>query len=401
MRVLISGAGIAGPALAFWLQRAGADVTLVEQASGPRQGGHAVDIRGAARTVIERMGLRAAIRANQVDERGIAMIDATGRALVEMSADMFGGEGIVAEIEIARGDLARVLYDATAHTCTYRFGARIVALHQDDAGVDVRFADGTADRFDLVVGADGVHSGVRALAFGPEHEFVRPLGGYTAYFTVPDPGDLRNQLLMFRAPGRRVVALRPERGGTAKAMISFVDPTEGYDRLSRTDQQRILVERLTGAGWKTSDLLAAMPAADDFFFDSISQVRVQRWARGRVVLLGDAGFCGSPLTGLGTSMSLVGAYVLAGELGRLEPPEAAFAAYQELMAAYVTNGMQLPPGGLRGFAPQTGLMIRMSALSMRMMDRWPMKAILAKQFSKADAISLPDYSRNRPPAHRP
>jgi 2-polyprenyl-6-methoxyphenol hydroxylase-like FAD-dependent oxidoreductase len=135
-----------------------------------------------------------------------------------------------------------------------------------------------------------------------------------------------------------------------------------------------------------------MPGAPDFYFDILAQVRVQQWWRGRAVLLGDAGFCGSPLAGLGTSMSLVGAYVLAGELAAARRPEEAFAAYQQRMAAYVASGLELPPGGMRAFAPNSRLWIRARALSMRMMGVWPMKALLEKQFSKADAITLPDYA---------
>jgi len=393
MRVLISGGGIAGPALAFWLHRAGADVTVVERAAGPRPGGHAVDVRGVARGIVQQMGLMPAINENRVDERGIALVAANGRRMAEMSADLFGGEGIVAEIEIARGDLARILYEATAADSTYRFGDRIVALEQDADGVDVTFASGGTGRYDIVVGADGVHSAARALAFGPEEEFVRGLGGYVAYFTVPDPGDLENWFLMYNAPGGRVAGLRPERGGTAKASLSFLAPHGQFDRLSRAGQERILTERLTGAGWRVPELLAAMPAAPDFYFDSVCQVRVDKWWRGRVVLLGDAGYCGSPLAGLGTSMSLVGAYVLAGELAAASgAPEAAFAAYQGQLAAYVEKGLELPPGGINGFAPKSNLMIRLRALSMRMMGVWPMKGMLRKQFSKAEAITLKDYA---------
>ena len=398
MRVLISGGGIAGPALAFWLHRAGADVTVVERAAGPRPGGQTVDVRGVARGVVKRMGLMPAIDDNRVDERGFALVAADGRRLAEMPADMFGGEGIVAEIEIARGDLARILYEATAAGSTYRFGDRIVALEQDAGGVDVTFASGDTGRYDIVVGADGVHSAVRALAFGPESEFVHGLGGYTGYFTVPDPGDLDHWCQMYNAPGGRVAMLRPDRGGTAMAILSFLGPDERYDRLSRAEQERIITERLTGAGWKVADLLAAMPGSPDFYFDSVSQVRVDKWWRGRVVLLGDAGYCGSPLAGLGTSMSLVGAYVLAGELAAAGgEPETAFAAYQGQLAAYVAKGLELPPGGISGFAPKTRLMIRLRTLSMRMMGVWPMKGIVRKQIGKAEAITLKDYdlSANR------
>jgi 2-polyprenyl-6-methoxyphenol hydroxylase-like FAD-dependent oxidoreductase len=138
-----------------------------------------------------------------------------------------------------------------------------------------------------------------------------------------------------------------------------------------------------------------MRAAPDFYFDEISQVKVERWARGRVVLLGDAGYCGTALAGMGTSMSLVGAYVLAGELAAAARPEDAFAAYQEQMAAYVAQGTELPPGGVKMFAPNGRIMIRMRALSMRMMSVWPMKGLLEKQFSKAEAITLKDYGQLR------
>ncbi|MBM2622914.1 FAD-dependent monooxygenase [Actinoplanes sp. LDG1-06] len=389
-RVLISGGGIAGPALAWWLTRSGADVTIVEKAPGPRPGGHAVDIRGAARGVAERMGLMPAIVDSRVDERGIALVDARGRRMAAMPAGLFGGEGIVAEIEIARGDLSRILLDATATTTAYRFGDRVTGLRPDGDGVDVTFASGGTERFDIVVGADGVHSGVRALAFGPEASYVRPLGGYGAYFTVPDPGDLANWFLMFNAPGGRVAGVRPERGGTAKASLSF-RTSQRHGRLDRAAQQRLLAERFAGVGWRVPSFLAAMPGAGDFYFDSIDQVRVERWARGRVVLLGDAGYCGSPLAGLGTSLSLVGAYVLAGELAEATSPEAAFAAYQATMAAYVADGTRLPPGGMAGFAPGSRLAIRLRAASMNSMGRWPMKQLLARQFGKAEAIDLKPY----------
>ncbi|WP_250033239.1 FAD-dependent monooxygenase [Paractinoplanes maris] len=390
MRVLISGAGIAGPALAWWLHRAGADVTVIEKAPGPRPGGHAVDLRGAARTVVERMGLMPDVLAHRVDERGFALVDEHGRRRASMPAELFGGEGIVAEIEISRGDLTRVLIDATRDQATYRFGDRIAALTQHDDGVDVTFASGGTERYDIVAGADGVHSGVRALAFGPETDYVRPLGGYGALFTVGDPGDLAGWFHMFNAPGGRVAGLRPERGGTAKASLSF-RTRERHGRLDRAAQQRLVTERFAGVGWRVPSFLAAMPDAGDFYFDSIDQVHVDRWHRGRVVLLGDAGYCGSPLAGLGTSMSLVGAYVLAGELTSAGTPMAAFARYQEAMAAYVAEGTQLPPGGMAGFAPNSRLAIRLRALSMGSMGRWPMKQLLARQFAKAEAITLQPY----------
>ena len=392
MRVLVSGAGIAGPALALCLQRSGSEVTVVEQAQRPRPGGQAVDIRGTARDVMELMGLGPAIRAACLDERGLAMIDARGRRRVEMPAEMFGGEGIVAELEILRGDLASILLELTRDGVEYRFGDRITGLDPDADGVQVGFAVGGSERYDVVVGADGVHSGVRALGFGPDADFVRHLGAYTSYFSLPAGGDLDPWFLLYNAPGGRVAGLRPDRDGHAKAYLSFTAPPLPEAEL--LDPVRVVTERMAGAGWRVPELLAAMPAAPDLVFDAVEQVRVERWARGRVVLLGDAGYCGSPLAGHGTSLALVGAYVLAGELAaRPDDPPAAFAAYQRAMQAYVDACTKLPPGGVGAFAPQSRLMIRMRMASMRSMTCWPMRAILEREFSKGGRMVLPEYQR--------
>ncbi len=390
--VLISGAGIGGPALAFWLRRHGFVPTVVEVAPAPRPGGHAVDLRGAGREVVERMGLLDTVRAERVDERGLAYVDSRGRQTARMPADLFDGEGIVAEIEIMRGNLTRILYAATRDGTEYLFDDRIAGLTEDGNGVTATFASGTVRRFDIVVGADGLHSGVRRLAFGPEREFVRHLGGYMAYFTVPDPGNLDHWFLMHGAPGGLVAGIRPENGGTAKAMLSFTSPPLDHDRRDVPRQQEILRAKFTGVGWLVPQILAAMPGAGDFYCDSLSQVHIGQWYRGRTVLLGDAGYCGSPLAGLGTAMALVAAYVLAGELSATpDDHEAAFARYQDEMRAYVKQCQTLPPGGVKGFAPNSALMIRMRDLSMGMMTRWPVRALFAKQFQKADAITLKDY----------
>jgi 2-polyprenyl-6-methoxyphenol hydroxylase-like FAD-dependent oxidoreductase len=388
--VLVSGASIAGPALAYWLRRFGFRPRVVEVAPAVRPGGQAVDIRGVARDVVERMGVLDEIKRVSVDERGMAYVDGRGRRKASLPVDLFDGEGIVAEIEIMRGDLTRVLVEATGGV-EYLFDDRIVGLDQDADKTMVTFASGTRRAFDLVIGADGVHSGVRALAFGPEHDYVRPLGGYIAYFTVADPGNLDHWFLMYNEPGGKGVAIRPENGGTAKAMLSFRSPPLDYDRRDVAAQRRILAERFAGVGWITPSLLAAMDTAPDFYFDSFCQVHVERWWRGRVALVGDAGYCASPLSGLGTSLSLVGAYVLAGELAATPDHEDAFRRYQEVLGEYVKQCQELPPGGIKGFAPDGRLMISMRNLSMRMMNRWPMRAMIAKQFQKADNVALPNY----------
>ena len=391
--VLISGAGIAGPAAAYWLRRAGFRPVVVERAPAPRPGGQAVDLRGAGRTVVQRMGLLERVAEVALDQRGFAFVDARGRVTARMPAGAFGGEGIVSEIEILRGDLCEVLYRASLPDADYRFDDTITALDQDEDGVTVTFEKAPSRRFGLVVGADGLHSTVRRLAIGPDGACIRPLRLYNAWFTVPACIDLDGWFLMYNAPGGLVAGARPGRHeDEIKAALSFRSgplPPHGLDREA---QEELLARRFAGAGWEVPRLLDAMRTSTDFSFDSVGQVHLDTWSRGRVVVLGDAGYCPSPLTGLGTSLSLVGAYVLAGELAAAGGDHrVAFAAYRERLAAYVAQAQQLPPGGVGGFAPDSELMIRMRTASMRWMSRWPLRRLAARQFTKADAIQLPRY----------
>jgi 2-polyprenyl-6-methoxyphenol hydroxylase-like FAD-dependent oxidoreductase len=391
--ILICGAGIAGPALAYWLRK-GFAVTIVERAPVPRPGGQTVDLRGAGRTVIEQMGLMDRARAESVEQRGLALVDASGRTTARVPADSFGGEGIVSEIEILRGDLARLLYEATLPDTEYLFDDTVTGIAQDADGATVTFEKAAPRRFGLVVGADGPHSVVRALAFGPEQDFVHPLGLYTAWFTALDELDLDGWFLMHNAPGGLVVSARPGRvPSEIKAGFSFRSPPLAYDRRDVAAQREVVARRFAGVGWETLRLLRAMRTAPDFFFDSMGQVRLDHWSRGRVALLGDAGYCATPLTGLGTSLALVGAYVLAGEIAAAEGDHhIAFRRYDEVMRPYVSQAQQLPPGGASGFAPSGRLGIRLRDLSMRQMTRWPMRNLLAAQFAKAGDIALPEYS---------
>jgi 2-polyprenyl-6-methoxyphenol hydroxylase-like FAD-dependent oxidoreductase len=183
--VLISGAGIAGPALAYWLSGHGFTTTVVERAPAPRAGGQTVDLRGAGRTVIERMGLMDRVREVSVSQRGIAFVGADGRIAARMPTELFGGEGIVSEVEVLRGDLGQVLYEATVPATEYLFDDTVRGLEQDDEGVTVTFEKARPRRVGLVIGADGLNSAVRGLAFGPHAQYVRPLGCYTAWFTAP------------------------------------------------------------------------------------------------------------------------------------------------------------------------------------------------------------------------
>ncbi|NJP92567.1 NAD-binding protein [Nonomuraea sp. FMUSA5-5] len=343
-RVLVVGASVAGPALAHWLRRWGAEVTVVERAPELRPGGQAVDARGIAKDVISRMGLDSAVRAACTDTAGAYTVDADGQVLETFSAEDDGGDGYIADIEILRGDLSQVLYDATRDGVEYVFGDRIAELAQDADGVDVVFAGGDRRRFELVVGADGLHSALRAMVFGPHERFIRHLGHVLAFYSVPNEFGLDRWLLEYQdqASGRSAL-LRPIQDATrAMAMLSFTSPDFDVDYRDIAAQKVLLRERMTGLGWLTPDILAHLDDTPDFYLDQVAQVVMERWSDGRVALLGDAAFSSSPMSGQGTGLALVGAYVLAGELAAAGwDPAAGFARYEARMRSYVEANQEI------------------------------------------------------------
>jgi 2-polyprenyl-6-methoxyphenol hydroxylase-like FAD-dependent oxidoreductase len=396
--VVISGAGIAGPALAYWLAEYGYHPVVVEIAAGIRSGGQTVDLRGAGRGVVQRMGLVDQMQARCVRQRGAAWVKPDGSRRAEMPVAAFDGNGLVSKLEILRGDVADVLYGATVGRAEYRFGTRITDVVQHGGGAEVALADGTEVRADLLVGADGPHSAVRRLVFGPEERFVKPLGGYHAWFTAPDHVGLDGWFLLYNAAGGLVASMRPDHSPeTSKAGLAFRSAPLVYDRRDLDQQRDMVAARLGGAGWACDELVAAARTASDFYFDAIAQVCMDRWSKDRAVLVGDAGYCPSPLSGLGTSLALVGAYILAGELGPAsdwdrDRVNRALVRYEARMRPYVTNAQRLP-AGISGYAPMSKFQIVANAAVMTWMQRWPFRSVANRLWmTKADGIELPDYA---------
>jgi 2-polyprenyl-6-methoxyphenol hydroxylase-like FAD-dependent oxidoreductase len=391
--VLVAGASIAGPALAHWLHRYGFAVTVVERAPALRPGGQAVDLRGVAKEAVRRMGLLEAVRAACTDTRGMSVVDEWNRPLVELRADMFDGDGFIAEYEILRGDLAEVLYRATEPHVEYLFGQRITGLDQDDSGVAVTLSSGARRRFDLVVGADGLHSGLRALVFGPESARLRDLGHLLAFFTVPNRLRLSSWMHTYAEPHRSAAIRSIHHDSEAMALLAVRGTRADYDPRDSDGQRELLRSRLAGMGWEVPDLLDRMDTATDFYFDSCSQVHLDRWSDGRVVLLGDAAFCASPISGQGTSLAVLGAYLLAGELaGAGGDHAAAFAAYESRMRPIVGITQSFARDNARHFAARNRLGLRVQRTAMRLAGRRPLTTLIARRMEKVvNGVELPDY----------
>ncbi|WP_406230899.1 FAD-dependent monooxygenase [Nocardia sp. NBC_01009] len=396
LHVLVSGGGIAGNAVALQLLRAGIRTTVVERAPEPRPGGQAVDLRGPSREVAERMGLMPGIRKYQLDERGMAYVDENGREFARMPAEMFDGRGPIAEIEITRGDLNQVLLTelATAGAeLDYRYGDWIEELEQNDTGVEVSFASGATERFDLLIGADGVHSATRRLAFGPEEQFTTYLGGYTSFFTIPTPAGTEPGWFTMHSVPRAAVGIRPDADpATSKAIITLRTAADPALRRDVTAQHELIRTMLAEAGWETPAVLSAMATTPDFYFDELARVNMPSLTAGRVTLLGDAGFCGSPMTGMGTAMAIVGAYVLAGEIAATPDDLAgALARYETVVTPFLAKAKALPGGGIKMMLPNSRLGTKMARASMKLMTSRLCKPLVMKMMTDTDDYALPMY----------
>lgn len=391
--ILISGASVAGPALAYWLHRHGHSVTIVEKAAGLRDGGYAVDFRGEVHLrLLREMGVLDDICREQTHTGAMTYVNSAGKRLASMPADLFAGD-----VEILRGDLARILYERTAPFTRYVFGDSIARLDEDADGVTVTFDSGAVGRYDLVVGADGLHSNVRRLAFGPEEGFVSHLGLYCAIFTVPNYLGIDHAGLAFTTPGKVVTVYSARNNTEAKAVFYFGAPLTDIDRRDVAAQQRLLADTFAGNGWESDRLLAMMADAPDFFFDSVSQVRMDGWTRGRVALLGDAAYCPSPLSGMGTGLAMVAAYVLAGELAEADGDHAAaFARYEELMREYVAGCQKQGQGVARMMVPENRAVAWLLRQNYKLMPYLPGKKMIANGVRRtAENIALKTYRVRR------
>lgn len=341
--VLVSGAGVAGATLAHWLTRRGFEVTVVERAAGQRSSGNPVDVKGPAVAVAQQMGIMPRLRAAASEVSEMTFVNSAGRAVARMGLERFQGGAGSQEVEIPRAELAAILLDAARDSAEFLWGDTITGLDDDGTGVEVTFGGAPSRRFDLVVGADGLHSITRELAFGPDRDFVRHMGMYVATLRIDEPFGTDREVLIYNTPGR-AVSVHPTRGHAVAAFIFRHPAVPGYDHRDTGLHKRLVAEAFAGAGWRVPELLDLVRAGDDLYFDSVSQVRLPRWSKGRVTLAGDAASCLS-LFGDGSTLAMAGAHTLAQELAAApSDPQRAFGRYETTHRAVVApklNGYRM------------------------------------------------------------
>jgi 2-polyprenyl-6-methoxyphenol hydroxylase-like FAD-dependent oxidoreductase len=373
LSVLVAGVGFAGLALAHWLNRRGHRPVLMERMDGLRVGGHAVR---DARTRIMTLSV---VRSN-----GRSTYDVPLRPLHEARGDH--------EIEVMRDDLVRILFDAVPNDTEVVFGDAIRSVRQDERSVRVEFDSGSSREFDVVVGADGQHSALRALVFGPERDHVRQLGAHLSIYTIDSPLGLRDRTVLYNEPGRGAAVFTARGNARAKVVLLFRSGRIGIDPADRPAQCDLLRRRFSGMGWETPRLLDALDGAYDYYFDEMAQVRMPRWASGRIGLLGDAAFGPSPLSGQGTSLALIGGYLLAHHLDSAPDVVTAFDRWESGFRASVVQNQRLAADGLAMLVPGSRLGVAIRNQTMRVM---PGLARLGRGFGgrierASRSITLPD-----------
>ncbi|BBJ44868.1 oxidoreductase [Streptomyces antimycoticus] len=352
--VLISGASIAGPALAYWLHRSGCAVTVVEKAGALRAGGYPIDIRGTAIEVVRRMGILPRLRDAHIDSRRCTFLDADGGEVASLSPSAVAGGVEGQDLEVRRGDLAASLYALVRDDVEFLFGDSIDTLDQYGQGFDVTFRSGQRRTFDLVVGADGMHSQTRETLFGPEERFHRYLGYCFAIFTMPNTFGLSREVMMWNTPGKAAALYAVGDDDELHAFLNFHQSEPPLDALRNPDAQRDLVATVfADAGWEVPRMVDALRDADDLFFDTAGQIRMPHWSSGRVALVGDAAYAPSFLTGQGSSLALVGAYMLADAVASHRDHTAAFAAYEHGVREFVAMNQALVDTGGATLFPTT------------------------------------------------
>ncbi|VVJ22306.1 monooxygenase [Amycolatopsis camponoti] len=386
--VLISGASIAGPALAFWLRKAGFAVTVVEKSATIRDGGYPIDVRGTALDAARRMGILPRLRDLHIASRRLTFLDTDGSEVASLEPNAIVGGVDGEDVEVRRGDLTSTLYDLVRDDADFRFEDSIETLAQHAGGVDVTFRSGRQATYDLVFGADGLHSATRGLVFGDEKQFHHYLGYSFAGFTMPNDFGLYREGLAWSTPGKGAALYAVLESKDIHGFLVFARTDPPIEAFRDPEAQRDLVAAtFAGEGWEIPRMVAAMREADDLFFDVVSQIHLPRWTDGRVALVGDAAHAPSFLTGQGTSLALVGAYVLGHALATIPDHAAAFAAYESRLRGFVERNQALVGEGKATLFPTTAEALERRNAALRQLTKAPAPTPRPEH----SALTLPDF----------
>lgn len=381
-KILVIGASIAGPAVCYWLKRFGFSPTLIERHDKIREGGYAIDIRGIATQIAHNMGVYKQVCDMRTQLHMGRYVDADGNVLFEEEGEKFGfrqGE----DVEIVRGDLVKILMQ-TISDVPCQFSQSIHSIQQHADFVHVSFKDGTTEQFDLVIGADGLHSSTRQMIFSKDEYNLVDLGAYISVFSTPNHLKLNHSEILFEA-GQKLVHLSSDKDpNMAHAGFLFRSNHVLNNIRDEKEQKQFLNETFLNLGWETNQLLKHMESSDDMYFDSITQVKMNHWTKGRVALLGDAAFCASPLSGQGSSLALVGAYLLAGELKKAENNySVAFERYNTLLHPFVEANQRFGVWSSENFL--------VSGEAHKDVAEERTNKVLEKLEKVSNAITLPEY----------
>lgn len=392
MRIAISGAGVAGPTLAYWLLKGGCEVTLIEAAPRLRTGGYMIDFWGVGFDVADRMGLLPAIRDAGYHLQEVRYANTGGRTIARISAKTITRELGDRFTSLPRGDLAAILFRAVEGRAKTRFGVTVTGLEERASGVRVTFSDGAPQDFDLLIGADGLHSNVRSLAFGPEGLFERRIGYYVAAFAAQGYA-IREEpaYVSLGLPGRQISRFTMRNGRTMFLFVFVAERLGGPEPDALEDKKRAIVRVFDGSGWEWPLIAEALDAADDVYFDRVSQIALDRWSKGRVALTGDAAACVSLVAGEGTGLGVTEAYVLAGEICAAGGDHAAaFQRYESRLRSFVDGKQRSARSFASAFAPRTALGVWLRNQSVKLMAIPGLPSLLVGDQMRDD-FTLPDY----------
>lgn len=381
--------------LAFWLHRLGHTTTIVERSDRLRSGGHLIDLRGPSMELAEMCGILDALQERAINFGDSVCVNKHGRKIGEIPSEAFSGE-----LEVSWDDLTHILYDVVKNTIEYRFSSHVVALLDGDDDVHVQFNDGTTGTYDLVIGADGLHSRIRALAFGPEKDLTEQLGAYMGSFLMPYEKPSRHRV--FHSAFKRTIILQSaenEHGRSDMArvvLISFPKYIE-FNYRDTNQHKQILAENFAHTGWETPRILAELKDASELYFDSYSLVHLPSYSRGRVCLVGDAAYSASPASGMGTTLAITGAYVLAHEIDRSNDHAQAYVRYQNHMKPFVAECQKLAKTNLSAAFPTTTLghmkwrARLLASTSMPAVGKILNKLMIGRMLNTSSSFDLPHY----------